>query len=131
MTIRTGDRLPSANLAILGENGPEKITTDEIFKNKKVVLFALPGAFTPTCSAAHLPGYLVFYDEIKAKGVDTLIEAVPKSLQADPGLAFERMQWRARKGRTEEAVALMLAAKHDTLGEPSRWAASALIWRGR
>ena len=57
-----------------------------------------------------------------AKGVDTLIEAIPKSLQADPGLAFERMQWRARKGRTEEAIQVMLAATPETLGQAENWA---------
>lgn len=72
MTINVGDRIPSATLGILGPQGPEKITTDEIFAGKKVVLFALPGAFTPTCSRAHLPGYLVYHDEIMAAGVDTI-----------------------------------------------------------
>ncbi|MEM8801347.1 MAG: lytic transglycosylase domain-containing protein [Pseudomonadota bacterium] len=57
-----------------------------------------------------------------SKGVDTLIEAVPKSLQADPGLAFERMQWRARKGRSEDAIEVILASGADTLGQPARWA---------
>ena len=56
------------------------------------------------------------------KGVDTLIEGVPKSLQADPGLAFERMQWRARKGRSEDAIEVILAAAPDTLGRPDNWA---------
>ena len=72
MTISTGERIPGVNLGILGESGPEPITTDEIFRGKKVVLFALPGAFTPTCSAAHLPGFLVYYEQIKSKGVDTI-----------------------------------------------------------
>ncbi|MEO0945101.1 MAG: lytic transglycosylase domain-containing protein, partial [Pseudomonadota bacterium] len=57
-----------------------------------------------------------------SKGVDTLIEAVPKSLQANPGLAFERMQWRARKGRSEDAIEVILASGADTLGQPTRWA---------
>lgn len=73
MTITVGDKLPSIELAVMGKNGPETLNTDEIFSGKKVVLFALPGAFTPTCSAAHLPGYLVFHDAIKAKGVDAII----------------------------------------------------------
>ncbi len=54
------------------DNGPKPLNTDDIFNEKKVLLFALPGAFTPTCSAAHLPGYLAFYNAIKAKGVDTI-----------------------------------------------------------
>ncbi len=72
MTIQVGDRIPSATLHHMTDNGPEAITTDEIFKGKKVVLFALPGAFTPTCSAKHLPGFVGKADEIKAKGVDTI-----------------------------------------------------------
>ena len=72
MTISTGDKLPTINLAVMGKQGPEAITTDDIFSGKKVVLFALPGAFTPTCSAAHLPGYLISHDAIKARGVDTI-----------------------------------------------------------
>ncbi len=72
MTIAVGDKIPSVELATMGKDGPEAITTDEIFAGKKVVLFALPGAFTPTCSAAHLPGYVVHNDAIKAKGVDTI-----------------------------------------------------------
>ncbi len=66
MTIQVGERIPSATLYRMTENGPEAITTDEIFKGKKVVLFAVPGAFTPTCSAKHLPGFVGKADEIKA-----------------------------------------------------------------
>ena len=73
MTIKVGDRIPSVNLKKMGEKGPENISTDEIFNGKKVVLFSVPGAFTPTCSAAHLPGYVVNADKIKAKGVDTIV----------------------------------------------------------
>jgi peroxiredoxin (alkyl hydroperoxide reductase subunit C) len=72
MTIKVGDRIPSATLHHMTENGPEAITTEEIFAGKKVVLFALPGAFTPTCSAKHLPGFVANAEEIKAKGVDTI-----------------------------------------------------------
>jgi peroxiredoxin (alkyl hydroperoxide reductase subunit C) len=72
MTIKVGDKIPSATLYRMTENGPEAMTTDEIFKGKKVVLFALPGAFTPTCSAKHLPGFVGKADEIMAKGVDTI-----------------------------------------------------------
>ena len=73
MTIKVGDRIPSVNLKTMGEKGPESISTDDIFNGKKVVLFSVPGAFTPTCSAAHLPGYVVNADKIKAKGVDTIV----------------------------------------------------------
>lgn len=72
MPIKTGDRIPNVTLAQMTADGPADITTDEIFAGKKVVLFALPGAFTPTCSAAHLPGFVVHGDAIKSKGVDTI-----------------------------------------------------------
>ena len=72
MTIKVGDRIPSATLKRMGEKGPENIGTEELFRGRKVVLFAVPGAFTPTCTEAHLPGYVVNADRIKAKGVDTI-----------------------------------------------------------
>ncbi|MGI9319536.1 MAG: peroxiredoxin [bacterium] len=72
MTISVGDKIPSVDLAVMGKDGPETINSDDIFSGKKVVMFALPGAFTPTCSAAHLPGFVVHHDAIKAKGVDTI-----------------------------------------------------------
>ncbi len=72
MTIQVGDKIPGATLYHMTENGPEAITTEAVFAGKKVVLFALPGAFTPTCSAKHLPGFVSKAGEIKAKGVDTI-----------------------------------------------------------
>ena len=72
MTIQVGDQLPNVTVATMTPDGPGELTTDEIFAEKRVVLFALPGAFTPTCSAAHLPGYVDHHDAIKAKGVDTI-----------------------------------------------------------
>ncbi|GIX31987.1 MAG: peroxiredoxin [Porticoccaceae bacterium] len=72
MAIREGDRIPQATLRTMTPEGPKPITTDEIFAGKKVVLFAVPGAFTPGCSQAHLPGYVVHADDILAKGVDTI-----------------------------------------------------------
>ena len=79
MTIKVGDRIPSVNLKKMGEKGPENISTDEIFNGKKVVLFSVPGAFTPTCSAAHLPGYVAVNDAFvmgawgKAQNADELL----------------------------------------------------------
>lgn len=70
--IKVGDKLPNVTVKVMGKDGPEDIKTDQIFSGKKVVLFAVPGAFTPTCSAAHLPGFVVNYDQIKEKGVDTV-----------------------------------------------------------
>lgn len=73
MTIKAGDKIPGCTLKIMGEKGPTDISTDEIFGGKKVLLFAVPGAFTPGCSVTHLPGYVVNADKIKAKGVDTIV----------------------------------------------------------
>lgn len=72
MIIQIGERLPNVTIARMTADGPAELSTDKIFANNKVVLFALPGAYTPTCSAAHLPGYVVHHDAIKAKGVDTI-----------------------------------------------------------
>ena len=71
-TIKVGDTIPSVKLAIATADGPKEISTDEIFKGKKVVLFAVPGAFTPTCSAKHLPGFVQNVEALTAKGVDTI-----------------------------------------------------------
>ena len=72
MAIKVGDRLPSATFTTMTAEGPKPQTTDDIFKGKKVVLFAVPGAFTPTCHKNHLPGFLSNADAIKAKGIDTI-----------------------------------------------------------
>ena len=72
MTIQVGDRIPSASFRIKTDEGIKELTTDEVFKGKKVVLFSVPGAFTPTCSAKHLPGFVQKAADFKAKGVDTI-----------------------------------------------------------
>jgi len=73
MAVQVGDSIPDVTLKIMGEKGPQDITTADIFSGKKVVLFAVPGAFTPTCSAAHLPSYVVNADKLKEKGVDSIV----------------------------------------------------------
>ncbi|MGO4172214.1 peroxiredoxin [Bosea sp. TAF32] len=73
MTIQVGDKLPQATFRIMTVDGPAAKTTEDLFKGRKVVLFAVPGAFTPTCHKNHLPGYLAKADEIKAKGVDAIL----------------------------------------------------------
>ena len=72
MAIQVGDKIPSGTVMTMGPEGPAPLTTEEIFSGKKVVLFAVPGAFTPTCSAKHLPGFVHNADAIKSKGVDTI-----------------------------------------------------------
>ena len=72
MAIQVGDKVPAAKLQIKTKDGVQTTTTDELFGGKKVVLFALPGAFTPTCSAKHLPGFVNNFQAIKAKGVDAI-----------------------------------------------------------
>ncbi len=72
MPIQTGDRFPEATLMRMTEKGPAPVSTGELFAGKKVVLFGVPGAFTPTCSNKHLPGYVKEADAIRAKGVDLI-----------------------------------------------------------
>ena len=72
MPLQVGDKVPSVTLYEMGNDGPVAVNTDEFFAGRKVVLFALPGAFTPTCSAQHVPGFVNNADEIKAKGVDSI-----------------------------------------------------------
>ncbi|WP_237133036.1 peroxiredoxin [Pseudohongiella sp. O18] len=72
MSVNKGDKIPAATLKVMGKDGPESMSTDAVFAGKKVVLFAVPGAFTPGCTVTHLPGYVVNADKIKAKGVDTI-----------------------------------------------------------
>ncbi len=72
MAIKVGDRLPEAKFRVMTAEGPAWKTTDEVFKGKKVVLFAVPGAFTPTCHKNHLPGFVQNAQAIKAKGIDTI-----------------------------------------------------------
>lgn len=72
MPIQVGDRLPEAAFSTMTADGPKPLTTAEVFAGKKVILFSVPGAFTPTCSKQHLPGYVKQVDELKAKGVSAI-----------------------------------------------------------
>ena len=72
MAIKVGDRLPNATFRVMTAEGPKPKTTDDIFKGKKVALFAVPGAFTPTCSNAHMPSFVQNVAALKAKGIDTI-----------------------------------------------------------
>lgn len=73
MTIKVGDKIPAATLFEIGDNGLGTVSTDALFAGKTVVLFNVPGAFTPTCSAKHLPGFIEKADDLKAKGVDAIV----------------------------------------------------------
>ncbi|HEX5961101.1 MAG TPA: peroxiredoxin [Rhodanobacteraceae bacterium] len=75
MTIQAGQRVPQATFAVLS-NGVKQLTTDDVFKGRKVVLFAVPGAFTPTCSERHLPGYIEHYGDFRKRGIDVACMAV-------------------------------------------------------
>ncbi len=72
MTIKVGDRLPDAKFMTMGPDGPKALTTADIFTGKKVALFAVPGAYTPTCHKQHMPGFIDRVDEIHKKGIDTI-----------------------------------------------------------
>jgi glutaredoxin/glutathione-dependent peroxiredoxin len=73
MTINVGDQIPAATLIKMTDNGPQPVSTDELFKGRTVALFSVPGAFTPTCSAKHLPGYVEHADDLKARGIDEIV----------------------------------------------------------
>jgi peroxiredoxin len=72
MVIKVGDRMPAGKFKIMGEGGPQDLTTAQLFDGKRVVLFSVPGAFTPTCNAKHLPGFLEHAAALHAKGIDTI-----------------------------------------------------------
>jgi glutaredoxin/glutathione-dependent peroxiredoxin len=72
MTIKIGDKIPSVKLKHMTADGPKEVMSDELFAGKKAILFALPGAFTPTCSAKHVPGFVNHFDALSGKGVDLI-----------------------------------------------------------
>lgn len=91
MTISVGDKLPEVTLVKATDNGPEKVQSGEYFAGKKVALFSVPGAFTPTCSAKHLPGFVAKAAELKAKGIDEIACTAVND-------AFVMGAWNARDG---------------------------------
>jgi glutaredoxin/glutathione-dependent peroxiredoxin len=99
MTIKVGDTIPSMKLMVATPDGPKETSTDDIFKGKKVVLFAVPGAFTPTCSAKHLPGFVQNAAALKAKGVDTIACIAVND-------AFVMGAWAKDQGITDQVVML-------------------------
>ncbi len=99
MAIKEGDRLPAATFMTSGSEGPRPITGDELFKGRRVALFAVPGAFTPTCSAKHLPGFKEKAADLKAKGVDTIACVSVNDV-------FVMKAWGADQGVGEDIVML-------------------------
>jgi len=99
MSVKVGDSIPSMKLMMGTAEGPKEVSTDDLFKGKKVVMFAVPGAFTPTCSVKHLPGFVQNADAIKAKGVDTVICVAVND-------AFVMAAWGKEQGVTDKVVML-------------------------
>ncbi len=126
MAIKVGDKIPACTLKTMGEKGPTDITTDEIFGGKKVVLFAVPGAFTPGCSMTHLPGYVVNADKIKAKGVDTIVcmavndAFVMDAWGQDQGVGDDIVMLADGNGAFTEAMGLVMDGSGFGLGTRSR-----------
>jgi len=125
MSIQSGDTIPAATFSVMTEKGPAPLTTEDVFSGKKVVLFSVPGAFTPTCSAKHLPGFVQLADEILAKGVDTIacmsvndvfvMNAWGKSAQADKILMLAD-----GNGEFARAIGLELDASGFGMGQRSQ-----------
>jgi peroxiredoxin len=97
MTIKVGDRIPSATLNIIND-GVQSVSTDELFKGKKVVLFSVPGAFTPTCSEKHLPGFVEHFQQFRQRGIEVVCMAVND--------AFVMKAWAADRGVPEGLLML-------------------------
>jgi peroxiredoxin len=125
MAINVGDRLPSVPLTLATADGPQPTTSEEFFKGKRVALFAVPGAFTPTCSARHLPSYADKAGELKAKGIDEIVGTSVND-------AFVMSAWNQHQGSEElkmladgngefaEAVGLTMDASKFGLGTRSQ-----------
>lgn len=104
MTISVGDKLPDVTLIKATDAGPEKVQSSDYFKGKTVALFSVPGAFTPTCSARHLPGYVDKADELRAKGVDEIVATAVND-------AFVMGAWKAANGA--DAVTMLADGNGD------------------
>jgi len=126
MTLKVGDQIPAATFTTFGPEGPRPITTDEIFKGKTVALFAVPGAFTPTCSAKHVPGFKAHAAEFRAKGVDTIACVsvndvfVMKAWGADQEVGDDILMLADGNGAFTAAIGLELDAKGFGMGVRSQ-----------
>lgn len=125
MAIQTGDKVPACTMKTMGAEGPADISTDDIFAGKKVLLFAVPGAFTPGCSMTHLPGYVVNADKIKAAGVDTIVcmavnDAFVMDAWGKAQNAEELLMLADGNGEFTEALGLQLDGSGFGLGHRSQ-----------
>ena len=126
MTIKVGDKIPAAKLKQMTPEGMKDIDTGEFFKGKKVVLFAVPGAFTPTCSAKHLPGFKAHVADLKAKGVDTVACVsvndvfVMKAWAADQGIGDDILMLADGSGDFTKAIGLEMDASRFGMGSRSQ-----------
>ncbi len=126
MTIAVGDKVPSATLMKFGAGGPEPVSTDDLFKGKTVGLFAVPGAFTPTCSAKHVPGYKAHAADLRAKGVETIACVsvndvfVMKAWGADQGVGEDVLMLADGNGDFTRALGLEMDAGKFGMGHRSQ-----------
>lgn len=126
MTIKPGDKLPAAEFSVMTADGQQKLSTDVVFAGRRVVLFAVPGAFTPTCSLNHFPDFLKAIDALKAKGVDTIactavndvhvMTAWAKALGADEKI----MMLADGNGEFARSLGLNIDLSRSGMGERSR-----------
>jgi peroxiredoxin len=126
MALKVGDKVPHATLTTFGPDGPGPLTTEDLFKGKKVALFAVPGAFTPTCSAKHLPGFKNHAADLKAKGVDTIACVsvndvfVMKAWGENQGVGDDVLMLADGNGDFTRAVGLELDASRFGMGPRSQ-----------
>ncbi|HEX4179764.1 MAG TPA: peroxiredoxin [Caulobacteraceae bacterium] len=126
MTIKLGDTLPQANLMTTTAEGVAPVTTDDIFKGKRVGLFAVPGAFTPTCSAKHMPGFKALAADLKAKGLDAIAciavndAFVMKAWAKDQGVEGEIVMLADGNGDFTKALGLELDGSRFGMGPRSQ-----------
>ncbi len=126
MTIKVGDKLPQANFMTFTADGPAPLSGDDLFKGKTVALFAVPGAFTPTCSVKHLPGFKQHAADLKAKGVDTIACVsvndvfVMKAWAKDQGITDEVLMLADGNGDFTSAVGLVMDGSKFGMGQRSQ-----------
>ncbi|HWC62875.1 MAG TPA: peroxiredoxin [Rhizomicrobium sp.] len=135
MTIQAGDKIPSATLTHMKEGKPTPISTDEIFEGKTVALFALPGAFTPTCSAKHVPGFVQNYEALRGRGIDSIVcvsvndAFVMGAWGKDQGAGDKVLMLADGNGDFTRAMGLVFDARKFGMGERSQ-RYSALVKNG-